>query len=562
MNFINQIKVRTKLMLVLIVTAGSLAAAIGMATSILHERMMQDRIAKLRAVTETAVELARALDDEVKRGSLTRDAALDRFKAVTRAMWYDDHRSYLSVGTMDGIWVMNAAVPKIEGTRGTKLPSGQYILELIVDSLRNADEGISFYDYAKPGGSEPLPKLTLTKRFASWNLVISTGVWIDDLEADYHAALFRLGILGLVILMLAGGVVHFLGSNIGHSMTRLKNKMEKLVAGDLDVEIDEAARKDEIGEMARALEVFKSNAVAVRNLEAEQKESGLRAEVLKKQALRDMATEFEANIGSIVGAVSRAASAMQETAGAMSKSAETTRTGANSAAAGAEEATSNVQTVAAASEELTASIAEIGRQVAQASTVARKADAESERTNTTISGLVGTAQKIGEVVGLINEIASQTNLLALNATIEAARAGEAGRGFAVVAAEVKTLSTQTSKATDDIRAQILAIQSETASAVDAMKRISGTIAEVNEISTSIAAAMEQQATATQEITRNVQHAADAAGQVSHSIADVSTSVDRAGGAASELLGAADQLAGQAKTLQHEVQNFLQKVRAA
>jgi methyl-accepting chemotaxis protein len=253
---------------------------------------------------------------------------------------------------------------------------------------------------------------------------------------------------------------------------------------------------------------------------------------------------------------------MQSTARKMSDSTASTQTRTSAVAAGAEKSTANVQTVAAASEELTASIAEISRQVAQASRVAGQANEESERTNVSVAGLADSAQKIGEVVAFITQIASQTNLLALNATIEAARAGEAGRGFAVVASEVKTLATQTSKATDDIRSQIEAIQSETAEALAAIKRISTTIVEVNQISVTIAASMEQQGAATQEITRNVQEAAGSARHVSENINGVGEAVATTGQAASDLLVEADRLAQQAKTLQTEVGDFLDTVRAA
>jgi methyl-accepting chemotaxis protein len=562
MSIVNRIRIRTKLLLVLVLTGVSLAAAIGAATAVLHQRMLDDRIAKLRAVVEVAHEQAQALEAQVKAGKLSRDDAMARFKDSGRSMWFDDHRSYVAVGGLDGRWFMNPAVPKVEGTQGTKMPNGKYILQEMVDEVSGKDEGMTSYDYPKPGQTELLPKRTFLKKFTPWNLVISAGVWIDDLEADYHAALYRLAGIGAVLLLLTSGLILLLSRNITRSLSGLRDKMVRLVDGDLTVDVNEADRTDEIGEMAKAVQVFQKNAIAMRDLQAEQSEIAGRAEQQKKQALREMADGFEGRIGSIVSAVSGAAAAMQTTARAMSANAEGTQQQTNAVAAGAEESTVNVQTVAAASEQLSASIVEIGRQVTQASVVARKANEESNKTNASISGLANAAHKIGEVVAFITQIASQTNLLALNATIEAARAGDAGRGFAVVASEVKSLATQTSQATDDIRSQIEAIQAETAEAVEAIKRISATIVEVNEISTTIASAIEEQAAATTEITRNVQEAANSAKHVSENINGVSSAVEATGHAASDLLGEADKLAQQAGTLQSEVGTFLATVRAA
>ena len=562
MDMIDRIRIRTKLLLVLLISGLSMAAAIWAATSILHERMVQDRIGKLRAVTEIAYEQAQVLDAQVKAGKLNLDDAMARFKEVGRGLWFDDHRAYITIADLDGVNVLNPAVPKIEGTRGVKMPNGRYIIDTFVDAVKNSDEGLSLYDYPKPGQTEPTPKMTFVKKFSPWKLVIAAGVYLDDLEADYRAALYKLGAAGVVLLLLSGGVMLLVSHNITGSLKRLKDKMGRLVGGDLSVDVSEADRKDEIGEMAKAVQVFKDNAVAMRTLQAEQAELKERAEAEKKRTMRSMADEFETRIGGIVSAVSGAAAAMQGTARTMSGSTASTQRQTSAVATAAEKSTGNVQTVAAASEELATSIAEIGRQVAHASTVAGQANAESERTNVSVAGLADSAQKIGEVVAFITQIASQTNLLALNATIEAARAGEAGRGFAVVASEVKTLATQTSKATDDIRAQIEAIQTETAEALTAIKRISNTIVEVNQISTTIASAMEQQGAATQEITRNVQEAASSAKQVSENINGVGEAVAATGQAASDLLDEADRLAQQAKTLQTEVGHFLETVRAA
>jgi methyl-accepting chemotaxis protein len=237
MNIINMIRIQTKLLLVLLLTAGSLAVAIGASASILHQRMMQDRTAKFRAIVEVAYELAQSLDGKVKAGKLTRDEAIDRFKDSTRAMWYDDHRSYITVGGLDGLWLMNAAVPNIDGTHGTKMPNGRYILDDLIDVVQNRDDGMSLYDYPKPGGTEALPKLTFVKKFSPWNLIIATGVWVDDIDADYHAALLRLAGFGLVLLLISAGAILFLNRNISRSLISLRDKMARLVGGDHSVDI-------------------------------------------------------------------------------------------------------------------------------------------------------------------------------------------------------------------------------------------------------------------------------------------------------------------------------------
>ncbi|WP_213772098.1 methyl-accepting chemotaxis protein [Bradyrhizobium sp. dw_78] len=562
MNFVNKIKIRSKLLIVLALSALSLVAAIAVSTSILHERMLNDRIDKLRAIVETSHGLAQALEAQVQAGKLTHDQALERYKNETRAMWYDDHQSYVAVGQADGFWFVNPGAPNVEGTRGKLMPNGQYTLDGINGAVGSGDEGLFTYDYPKPGQTEKLPKLTFAKKFKPWNFMITSGVWIDDLDAAYHKTVLHLAGLGLVILVVMGGLVLALSRNIAGSLTRLAAKMESVVAGDLSVTIEEATRSDEVGQMAKSLEVFKENALAVRRLQAEQAEQAKKAEQEKRQALYAMADGFEGRVGGVVDTVSQAAHAMQDTAKTIAGSISGTQRQAGAVASGAEEASVNIQTVASASEELTASISEIGRQVTQASHVAKTAAQESEATNQKVLALAGAAQKIEEVVAFINQIASQTNLLALNATIEAARAGDAGRGFAVVASEVKALATQTSRATEDIRSQITAIQDETTGVVTAIKRISQTIAEVDEISTAIAAAMEQQAAATQEITRNVQEAAQSSNQVSQNIGGVNSAVRDTDGAASNMLGAADVLAAQAGTLRSEVDSFLATVRAA
>ena len=338
--------------------------------------------------------------------------------------------------------------------------------------------------------------------------------------------------------------------------------MDRLAGGDKSVSVVGTERRDEIGAMAKAVQVFKDNAVAMDRMREEQAEAERRAEREKREALLRLADGFEASVAGVVGTVSTAASRMETTAQSMSSTAEAGNERANTLASAAEQASANVQTVASAAEELSASISEISRQVAKASNMTSEAAEKGRQTDETVQGLANAAQRISDVVKLIEDIANQTNLLALNATIEAARAGEAGKGFSVVASEVKNLANQTGKATEDIRVQIGAIQGEVQHAVDAIRGISQTVTDINGISTSIAAAMEQQGAATQEIARNVQQAAAGTQQVSENVAGVTTAAGETGTAAAQMLGSASALSKEFTALRGEVDKFLATIRAA
>ena len=337
--------------------------------------------------------------------------------------------------------------------------------------------------------------------------------------------------------------------------------MAKLAKGDTTVEVVGVGRKDEVGAMAAAVQVFKENRMTADRIAKEQATDN-EAKARRSQQVESLTAQFEAKVGELVSAVASAATEMEATAGSMSATAEQTNQQSVTVASAAEETSANVQTVATATEELASSVQEINRQVTQSTQIAAKAAADAAETNTTVQALAAGAQKIGEVVTIIQEIASQTNLLALNATIEAARAGDAGKGFAVVASEVKALANQTSKATEQIGGQVIQIQEGTQKTVAAIKNIAETIGQINEIATSIASAIEEQSAATQEISRNVQQAAKGTQQVSSNILGVKQAATDTGAAAREVLGAAQQLAKNAENLTGEVNHFINDVRAA
>jgi methyl-accepting chemotaxis protein len=392
------------------------------------------------------------------------------------------------------------------------------------------------------------------KAFAKTNMetrdLISSTATMQELVAGLAV------LLGLAIaFLIARGIIR--------PLSGLTAGMKELAGGNFGVVLPGLDRKDEVGEMAQAVETFKVKAEDKARQEAETKIK--QDEVLARQRkveMAKMADDFESAVGQIVAAVSSASTQLEASAGTLTATAERAQELTGVVASASEEASANVQSVASATEELSSSVNEISRQVQESARMASDAVGQARSTTERVSELSKAASRIGDVVELINTIAGQTNLLALNATIEAARAGEAGRGFAVVASEVKALAEQTAKATGEIGQQINGIQAATEDSVSAIKEISGTIERLSEISSTIAAAVEEQGAATQEISRNVQQAAQGTQQVSSNVADVQRGATETGSASSQVLSAAQTLSTDSNRLKLEVGKFLDSVRAA
>ncbi len=345
-------------------------------------------------------------------------------------------------------------------------------------------------------------------------------------------------------------------------INRMSDTMRTLSRGQLDTTVPSVGERNEIGEMAGAVEIFKDGLIRNRALEAEAESNRIAAEAQRKQIMHDLADQFENAVGDVVEMVSSAATEMQATASQLTSSAQEAASQAISVSAAAEEAGTNVTSVAGSAEELGASVHEISRQVGHSREKAQEAVTEANATAGIVQELSAAADRITGIVELISTIASQTNLLALNATIESARAGEAGRGFAVVANEVKTLASQTSKATADISQQIQNIQSTTRRAVEAIDLITGTIHDISDSSTTIAQAVEQQGAATTEIVQAVTQASLGTTEVTHNITGVARVAEETGIGAHQVLTASSELAKQAAYLRTQVNGFLAQVRAA
>jgi methyl-accepting chemotaxis protein len=358
-------------------------------------------------------------------------------------------------------------------------------------------------------------------------------------------------------------IAFFIGRSISKPLAGLTSGMQELAEGNFGVILPGLGRKDEVGDMAQAVETFKVKAEQKARAEAEAKMTQDQvAAAQRKQEMQKLANDFETAVGEIIETVSSASTELEASARTLTSTAERSQQLTTMVAAASEEASTNVQSVASATEQMASSVNEISRQVQTSSNIANEAVTQAGKTNDRVGELAKAASRIGDVVELINTIAGQTNLLALNATIEAARAGEAGRGFAVVASEVKALAEQTAKATGEISQQINGIQAATQDSVAAIKEIGDTIGRMSEIASTIAAAVEEQGAATQEISRNVQQAAQGTQQVSSNITDVQRGTSETGSASSQVLSAAQSLSRDSNRLKLEVGKFLNTVRAA
>jgi methyl-accepting chemotaxis protein len=458
---------------------------------------------------------------------------------------------------------MNAGNPALIGkdVRGLKDVNGLPFASMMLDMAKQG-EGTIRYQFPRGGDKIPQDKVAYVRGFAPWHLMIASAEYMTEIDATFWGMVRTAALVISVLLLLSIGIAWAVARSVVKPLSRLKMRMAALSTGELDSPVVDVDRRDEIGEMARTVEVFKGAMIETDRLRDEQTELEQRQLQQRKIDMHRLADDFEGAVGEIIETVSSASSELESSALTLTATAERAEDLTTKVAAASEEASTNVQSVASATEQLTASVNEISHQVQESARMANDAVTQARKTNGRIGELSKAAARIGDVVELINTIAGQTNLLALNATIEAARAGEAGRGFAVVASEVKALAEQTAKATGEIGQQITGIQAATQESVNDIREISGTIEKLSEISSTIAAAVEEQGAATQEISRNVQQVAHGTMQVSSNITDVQRGASETGSASSQVLSAAQSLSGDSNRLKLEVGKFLSSVRAA
>jgi methyl-accepting chemotaxis protein len=372
-----------------------------------------------------------------------------------------------------------------------------------------------------------------------------------------HAA-YQITAAGLSAILLSVAAGFFFGRLVSRPIRRMTSVMGLLAAGTLSAEVPDTGRRDEVGDMARAVEVFKQHAIEVERLAAEQ-DAGAAAE-RRRAAMERHTHDFGTSVAGVMASLASSAAGMRRAAEAMAMAANAVHDQASGTAAGAAQSSQDLTSVAAAIEQLTSSAGEISRQVAAAADIARQAVHRAEASRGTMQGLTEATARIGDVVHLISNIAGQTNLLALNATIEAARAGEAGRGFAVVAGEVKLLASQTAKATAEIGSQIETVRAATGSAVTAMSEIGGIIGRMDEVSAAISAATEEQNATTREIASRLHSVSDATSQTAQAMTHAVEIAGNAGNASRDVLAGAAGIGSEAETLRAKVDQFLTAVR--
>ncbi len=560
---LNKFSVKGKLWLILAVSAASILLVGSVLSFIMRAQMMDDREAKLKAVIDLAHSTAQYYENQVTQGKLTRDQALSLFHDTLSAMRYDGGQNYVAAATLQGVMVINPVVPHLEGKDATGLKDsrGTPIITTQMALMREKPEAAFDYYFPKIGSPEPKLKINYLKRFDPWGIYLTSGVYIDDVDAVFYDLLKRIAALAALLLAVTAGILYVIARNITLPLSAIDRRMASLATGDLTSRIDIGARRDEIGRMAETLRAFQSQL---------QEAETLRAEVARDQQSKlDQAREieesvhrFEQSIGSVIAEVNAAAATLERTAEGMASTSQQTSQRSSDVAASAEQATQGVQTVASATVELTASIAEIGQRVSESTRMIEQAVDQTNSSDEKVRELATTADRIGTVVQLIADIAGQTNLLALNATIEAARAGEAGKGFAVVASEVKALASQTAKATEEISAQVQAIQAATQSSASSIQQVTATMLQVNSTSGVIATAVVSQSAATEEIARNAQDVAQRTSAVSSMVDDVSAAAQDLRTSAEQVLTAAADLRRSGQRLDTQVNDFLGKVRVA
>ncbi len=551
----------SKLYLLLALLVVSTVAIAGYNLVALRSGLIGQKETELTHLVQSAVSIAREEHAAAQRGEKT-DAAARTDAARRIGQLRYGQNDYFWINDLQARMIMHPTNPRLDGQDLTTFadPNGKRIFVEFSRIVRTQGTGIVDYMWPKPGSDKPQPKLSHVAGFAPWGWVVGTGVYIDDLNAALWRAVQTSLVVVLGIVVLAAFVFWRMARSISSAVTEMTATMNAVAEGDLSVTVPGLDRRDEIGAMARAVEVFKVNAEERARLE-EQAVREEEAKVAYAGKLSDMLDGFKVSVESVLATTSKTVSALDASSQTLSAMASEAAGRSEEAQHASTHTSESIQSVAAASEELATSIADISAKASSATEVVGRAREVTTESVQQIGGLADAGRKIGDVVGLIEAIAAQTNLLALNATIEAARAGEAGRGFAVVASEVKQLAGQTANATAEIARQVNGIQSSTEQAAATITSIAATMTEVEEMTRAVVASVEAQSQATREISHSAQMAATGTGTLTGSVDSVIGVIARTSETASSVSARSQELSEQARRLSDEVKQFIIALRS-